>query len=1031
MITKLREAGMNIVRMNFSHGSYEYHGEVIANARKSVEQDPLDGRILSIALDTKGPEIRTGMTVGNENVMLEKGTRLTVTTDEAKKDECSASLIYMDYKNLPKVMSIGGIIFVDDGLIALKCVSIDAGAGTLECEVVNSGLLGSKKGCNLPEVDVDLPALSQKDKADLAFAVEQNVDMIFASFIRKAQDVRDVRACLVAADPVIGKRIRIVSKIENHEGVRNFDAILAETDGVMVARGDLGIEIPSEKVFLAQKMMIAKCNVAGKPVICATQMLESMTNNPRPTRAEASDVANAILDGADCVMLSGETAKGSYPLEAVTIMAQICREAEAATFIKKKTEQMKKTIPRPLSMNESVASAVVDASQAHKIKLIITLTTTGTSARLISKYRPICPIMVVCRDAHIGAALHLHRSTLPFHYPHPKPEAGNDIEQRLNFAIRVAVKNGLVREGDPVILAYGMHSGVSSLTNYRMITVGVKEERPDVYSVPPELLELCDFTDAYAVTKPKLLGPDLSANSNHIDMQTVAQDSSTSFEHRCKLDIYSSPSSRRATGIICTIGPKTKSVEMITKLREAGMNIVRMNFSHGSYEYHGEVIANARKSVEQDPLDGRILSIALDTKGPEIRTGMTVGNENVMLEKGTRLTVTTDEAKKDECSASLIYMDYKNLPKVMSIGGIIFVDDGLIALKCVSIDAGAGTLECEVVNSGLLGSKKGCNLPEVDVDLPALSQKDKADLAFAVEQNVDMIFASFIRKAQDVRDVRACLVAADPVIGKRIRIVSKIENHEGVRNFDAILAETDGVMVARGDLGIEIPSEKVFLAQKMMIAKCNVAGKPVICATQMLESMTNNPRPTRAEASDVANAILDGADCVMLSGETAKGSYPLEAVTMMASVCKEAEAAIFYKQLVSDIRLCAKYPLAGPEATAAAVVEAANSNSASLIITLTNTGESARLISMNKPRCPIMVLASDSHVGAAVNLNRGCMPYFYPHEPKAHDEDMRFVHAIKTAKQHGILKKGDSVILAHGSKSGILSLSSFRMIVVA
>ena len=331
------------------------------------------------------------MLKGEADVALAKGANIVVTTDAALKDQCDGETLYMDYANLPKVMSVGGIIFVDDGLIGLKVVSIDAAAGTLTCEVLNNGMLGSKKGCNLPEVDVDLPALSEKDRADLAWGVSQGVDMVFASFIRKASDVQEVRACLTAADPVVGKRVRIISKIENHEGMRNFDEILAETDGVMVARGDLGIEIPAEKVFLAQKMMIAKCNMAGKPVICATQMLESMTSNPRPTRAEASDVANAILDGADCVMLSGETAKGKYPKEAVEVMANVCREAEAAVYYKQLSRDMKKSMPAPADHNESVAKAVVDASTTNFAKLIITLTTTGTSARLISKYRPRLP----------------------------------------------------------------------------------------------------------------------------------------------------------------------------------------------------------------------------------------------------------------------------------------------------------------------------------------------------------------------------------------------------------------------------------------------------------------------------------------------------------------------------------------------------------------------------------------------------------------------------------------------------------------
>jgi len=518
-------------------------------------------------------------------------------------------------------------------------------------------------------------------------------------------------------------------------------------------------------------------------------------------------------------------------------------------------------------------------------------------------------------------------------------------------------------------------------------------------------------------------------------MQALSQDASCLLDHNAKLDIYSDPAAVRGSGIICTIGPKTKSPEMLTKLRQAGLNIVRMNFSHGSYEYHGEVIANTRASVQESPLDGRLVAIALDTKGPEIRTGSMKDDPGLTVElaKGSMLTVTTDEAAKEACDASTIYMDYVNLPKVMAVGQSIMLDDGLIELKVTAKDEAAGTLTCEVVNAGKLGSKKGCNLPEVDVDLPALSEKDKKDLEFAVQQNVDMIFASFIRKAQDVRDVRACLVAADETIGKRIKIISKIENHEGMRNFDEILVETDGVMVARGDLGIEIPTAKVFLAQKMMIAKCNIIGKPVICATQMLESMTNNPRPTRAEASDVANAVLDGADCVMLSGETAKGSYPLEAVSVMAAVAKEAESALFYKSLVLDMEAVASLPYDPSDSVAKAVVEAATCADAALIITLTKSGNGPRLVSKHRPRCPIMVLASDANIGAACNLFRSCVPFLCPPELAATDgtENEKFVAAIELAKSSGLASSGDKVVLAHGMQSGKTSLTSFRMVVLA
>ena len=288
------------------------------------------------------------------------------------------------------------------------------------------------------------------------------------------------------------------------------------------------------------------------------------------------------------------------------------------------------------------------------------------------------------------------------------------------------------------------------------------------------------------------------------------------------------------------------------------------------------------------------------------------------------------------------YVDYKNITKVIEEGRTIYVDDGVLAFEVLKI-VDERNLKCRCVNNGKISSKKGVNLPLTDVDLPALSEKDKNDLKFGVKNNVDMVFASFIRRASDVQAIRDVL-GED---GKEIQIISKIENQQGLNNFDEILAATDGVMVARGDLGIEIPPAQVLIAQKMMIAKCNVAGKPVICATQMLESMTYNPRPTRAEVSDVGNAVLDGADCVMLSGETAKGNYPKEAVMMMHDTCLLAEKAIPYLSHFDELRLLTPPYIDESEACAMSAVETSMKVNAGAILVLTTRFECPLSISVS------------------------------------------------------------------------------------
>ncbi|MFD3155748.1 pyruvate kinase [Haloimpatiens sp. FM7330] len=454
----------------------------------------------------------------------------------------------------------------------------------------------------------------------------------------------------------------------------------------------------------------------------------------------------------------------------------------------------------------------------------------------------------------------------------------------------------------------------------------------------------------------------------------------------------------RKTKIVCTIGPASDSREMLSKLIEAGLNASRHNFSHGDHAEHKmrmDLVKELRKQYNKP------IAIVLDTKGPEIRTG-NFKDGAVELEEGQKFTIVSGEeviGDKTICSVT-----YDDLCKDVKIGDTILIDDGLVGLQVENING--NKIECVVKNSGEIGNHKGINVPGVSINLPALTEKDKADLLFGIEQDIDMIAASFIRKASDVLEIRKLLAQNG---GNDIKIFSKIESQEGVNNIDDIIKFSDGIMVARGDLGVEIPTEEVPVVQKMIIEKCNKIGKPVITATQMLDSMIRNPRPTRAEASDVANAILDGTDAIMLSGETAKGKWAEEAVTTMAKIAKRIEESINYKRILKK-KMEAHIPNVA-NAISLSTCTTASQLKAAAIITATQSGNTARRVSKYRPECPIIAATPSEKVARRLALNWGVFP-IVTSTFKTTDELIN--ESVNEALKYEYINKGDLVVIAAG-----------------
>lgn len=458
----------------------------------------------------------------------------------------------------------------------------------------------------------------------------------------------------------------------------------------------------------------------------------------------------------------------------------------------------------------------------------------------------------------------------------------------------------------------------------------------------------------------------------------------------------------KRTKIVCTIGPASEKKEIFEQLVKNGLNVARLNFSHGSHEEHQkriDMIKQVREEMDQP------IAILLDTKGPEIRTG-NFDAPVYYLEQGQTFTLTTRQilGNKEICSIS-----YEDLPKDVKIGDRILIDDGLIELEVKEIKDGTEIL-CLVKNGGEIKNHKGVNVPGVKVNLSALTQKDISDIEFGIRNEIDFIAASFVRKPEDVLAIREVLERNNAF---DIQIISKIENQEGIDNLDEIIKISDGIMVARGDLGVEIPTETMPIVQKNMIRKCNQEGKFVITATQMLDSMIRNPRPTRAETTDVANAIFDGTDAIMLSGETASGAYPIEAVKTMSIIASATEKELDYIGLIS------RKDLQSDNVTRAmshATVWTAHDLNVSAIMTATHSGHTARNISNLRPKSPIIATTVSESVRRKLAIWWGVESFVIPHGDNTDD---LFEDSIEVAKQKGLVQDGDMVVITAGVPIGI------------
>ncbi|SPP82421.1 pyruvate kinase [Drosophila guanche] len=503
-----------------------------------------------------------------------------------------------------------------------------------------------------------------------------------------------------------------------------------------------------------------------------------------------------------------------------------------------------------------------------------------------------------------------------------------------------------------------------------------------------------------------------------LSSKSILREGSTQLSHICELDLKSQASHRRLISLVATISRSSRDPDIIYNMLMKGVNIFRMNFAHESHEAHTqtiELVNDALERIKKETGQVRTAALAVDTRGPQIRTGILDVGTEMLMRQGENIRLSINRDLYDKGNRDAIYVDYPNIINLTKPGDRVFIDDGRLFL--IIREVGVDGLVCEVIQGGMLGNNCNVILPEIEIDLPAVSEKDMFDIQFSMQANVDFLFASAVRSAKNIKELRAVLGEK----GKHIKIIAKIDSKIALSRFSEIARGADGILLSRADLGTQIPIEKLFITQKSILSQCNKIGKPCILASHVLESMRINPYPTRAECFDLANAVIDGADCIMLSSEVAIGPYPTETIAVCDGICREAEKVLWYRDLFADLVSEVRGELDAAHSLAIAAVETAKRTNATLIIVLTTSGRSAALVSKFRPRCPVMAVTRCERAARSVYLQRGVLPVLYTAEPGseyAADVDERVNFALTCAKKGEMINDGDPIVIVSAWKDG-------------